>query len=136
MSGAPGAGSDTPGSPRRALPGDLGGDLAAELAAGGLVEAVHGQPVPDPRPAGVRAGHHVVDVVQAPRGGLVLQVLQDEGADAAAALSGRDDEGDPGVAPFGVEPAVPGDLGAVGPPPPLVRDRLAWPRFTQAGRGQ
>ena len=59
-----------------------GGDLAAELAAGGLVEAVHGEPVPDPRAVGVRLGHDVVDVVQAPRGGLVLQPLQDEGADA------------------------------------------------------
>src|SRR6516162_7717103 len=94
--------------------------LAAELAAGGLVEAVPGQPVPDPRAVGVRVGDDVVDVVQAPGGGLVFQPFQDEGTDTVTAAAGGDDERDARVAPFGVEPAVPGDLIAVGHPPPLV----------------
>jgi hypothetical protein len=39
------------------------------------VEAVRGQPVPDPRAVGVRLGHDVVDVVQAAGDGLLLQAL-------------------------------------------------------------
>src|SRR6185437_16309673 len=66
-------------------------DLAAQLAAGGLAEAVQGEPVPDPRAVRVRLGHDVVDVVQATRGRLVLQPLQDEGTYAVAAPAGRDD---------------------------------------------
>jgi len=42
-----------------------------------------------------------------------------------AAAARRDEERDARVAPFGVEPAVPRDLIAVGYPPPFVRDRLA-----------
>jgi fatty-acyl-CoA synthase len=121
----------------RALPRTSPGDhLTAQLAAGGLVEAVRGQPVPDPRAVGVGLGHHVVDVVQAPRGGLVLQVLQDESAHAPAAPAGRDHEGDARVAPLGVQPAVAGHLPVVGHPPPFVRDRLAGPGRGQAHRGQ
>ena len=77
------------------------------------METVRSQPVPDPRPVGVGFGDDVVDVVQAPRGGLALQPFQDEGAHALAAAAGRDDERDARVAPFGVEPAVPGDLASL-----------------------
>src|SRR5689334_14467664 len=117
-------------------PGDPGGHLAAELAAGSLTEAVQGEPVPDPRAVRVRLRHDVVDVVQATRGRLVLQPLQDEGAHAVPAPAGRDDEGDARVAPLGIEPAVPGDLRAVGHPPPLVRDGLARPERGQPRRRQ
>jgi len=68
----------------------------------------------------------VVDVVDAAGGGLVVQLVEDEGADPGLLAIGRDGKEDLGVtAPRGVEPPVPDDL-VVGVPdsPPIAGQSL------------
>src|SRR5580698_1295682 len=84
-------------------------DLAAQVAGAGH-EAVPGQPPGDPVRVRVAGRDDVVDVVESPRGGLALQVVQDELADACTAPGRVNPERDLGVSPLRIQPAVAGDL--------------------------
>src|SRR5436309_3040243 len=72
---------------------------------GRRLEAAALEPAKDPVPVRMGFPHDVVEVVEAPGGGLLLQPVEDEGADPPALGGGIDGQEHLGVAPDGVDPA-------------------------------